>query len=99
MGAGVGNARIRNPFKSHFPGPLKGGEKTGTLVGTDLHFSGGGIEIGEWCVADSGIEGAIDTQWNYPTTVTVAFPQNEKYDIQKITVTPEDREFSFGRKT
>jgi hypothetical protein len=71
--------------------------QTPTLAGTDMHFSGGGVEIGEWKVNDGGIEGKIETRWNYPVNVTVAFPQGEKYEVQEVTVTPESRKFSLGR--
>ena len=51
--------------------------KTPTLVGTDLHFSGGGVEIKEWKVSNTKVEGEIETEWNYPVKITVAFPKNQ----------------------
>lgn len=73
--------------------------QTPTLAGTDMHFSGGGVEIGTWQIINNGVEGTINARWDYPTNITVVFPHNEKYDIQKITVTSENKTFSFGSKT
>ena len=44
------------------------------LAGTDLHFSGGGVEIADWRVAPDGVDGRIDTHWQVPVKLTVAFP-------------------------
>jgi hypothetical protein len=48
------------------------------LAGTDLHFSGGGVEMTSWKILDRRVEGQIDTQWRYPVKVTVAFPAENK---------------------
>ncbi|MBN2411662.1 alpha-galactosidase [candidate division KSB1 bacterium] len=65
------------------------------LVGTDLHFSGGGVEISRWNVKNNYIEGAIDTQWLYPVTVSAVFPARnaDEFILQKITVQPGQRNF------
>ncbi|MBT7304628.1 MAG: hypothetical protein HN849_34175 [Victivallales bacterium] len=43
------------------------------LLGTDLHFSGGGVEIAEWRVSSEGkVTGTLDTPWECPVTITGA---------------------------
>jgi len=68
------------------------------LAGTDLHFSGGGVEISEWCVKNNQIEGSIDTQWLYPVRISAVFPaQNSEGYIQKtINVKPGQRKFRIN---
>jgi len=52
--------------------------KKPVLAGTDLHFSGGGVEITEWNTLNGNIKGKIETDWNYPVQITAAFPDNHK---------------------
>ena len=52
--------------------------KLPVLAGTDLHFSGGGVEIDTWQSCRYSVEGKIETEWNYPVRVAVAFPSNNK---------------------
>ena len=48
------------------------------LAGTDMHLSGGGVEIASWQVAGKGeVSGRIETPWEYPVRLTVAFPDGE----------------------
>ncbi len=59
------------------------------LVGTDLHFSGGGVEIEEWNHSHNSVDGKIKTEWNYPVKVSVAFPaDNSPGYVVKITRLP-----------
>ena len=56
------------------------------LAGTDLHFSGGAVEISEWHVQDHRITGKVETGWDCPVTLYTAFPaDNESGCIIKIT--------------
>jgi alpha-galactosidase len=68
---------------------------TPVLTGTDLHFSGGGIEIKEWKVSHDRIKGKIQTDWYYPVNVSVAFPSDNQnnYLLETITIQPGQRVF------
>ena len=65
------------------------------LSGTDLHFSGGGVEISEWQPDDKGIAGAIDTEWRYPVKVSAVFPvdNNEGYRLVSVVLSPGQKKF------
>jgi len=56
------------------------------LTGTDLHFSGGGVEIVDWNVTNEFISGKIETEWNYPVKLSVAFPVYGKDDYVQKTI-------------
>ncbi len=45
-----------------------------TLIATDLHYSGGGVEIESWQVNRNEIKGRLSTRWDGPVNLTVAFP-------------------------
>ena len=66
---------------------------TPTLAGTDLHFSGGGVEVADWQVLKNGVEGQIETRWWYPVKVSVAFPQDDGFDVKVAEVSSENRFF------
>jgi len=45
------------------------------LAGTDMHLSGGGVEIAAWQVtSDREVSGMVETPWDYSVQLTVAFP-------------------------
>ena len=71
--------------------------RTSTLAGTDLHFSGGGVEIAEWHVGTDGVEGLVETRWDYPVMVSVAFPKGETFEVRTVTTLPGSRRFKLGR--
>jgi len=58
------------------------------LAGTDLSFSGGGIEVAEWQPELGGghVSGRIDTDWDFPVRVAVAFPSGEGCQVVETTV-------------
>jgi hypothetical protein len=57
------------------------------LAGTDLHLSGGGVEVAAWQVmSHGGVSGAIDTPWDYPVHLTVAFPSKTGWVTATDTV-------------
>ena len=69
-------------------------KKTPVLVGTDLHFSMGGVEISRWKAEGSTVAVTLDTEWQYPVRVTAAFPKvNGGYEMQGITVHPGQKDF------
>ena len=45
------------------------------LAGTDLSFSGGGVEVVEWRPGEREAAGRVATDWDYPCRVRVAFPR------------------------
>lgn len=66
------------------------------LAGTDLNFSGGGVEIAKWKVnGDNSIEGKIKTEWDYPVRITVAFPSEDSkgYKLKTEVVRPLQKYF------
>lgn len=71
------------------------------LAGTDLHFSGGGVEVAQWRTEGSSLaEGKIETRWNYPVRVTVAFPADNAAGFVAGTALVEagQKEFSLQRQ-
>ena len=70
---------------------------TAVLAGTDLHFSGGGVEVSRWQVTANGVEGEVDTHWPLPVRLTVAFPSKEGYVTAQTTVEPGKRTFCIER--
>ncbi|MCF6175304.1 MAG: alpha-galactosidase [Victivallaceae bacterium] len=57
------------------------------ILGTDLHFSGGGVEIKNIDITATAIFGQLETKWNYPVKITAAFP-GKKIAIVSATVFP-----------
>lgn len=73
--------------------------KDPVLAGTDLHFSGGGVEISEWNRLGGKVEGAIKTRWNYPVKVTIVFPaENEKgFRAETIRIEAGEKNFTWPK--
>ena len=67
------------------------------LAGTDLHFSGGGVEVAEWQAGEEGVTGRIETRWDYPVRVTVAFPKDGGFAVNTVVVEPGQRSFRMER--
>ena len=70
------------------------------LTGTDLHFSGGGVEIEEWQVlSDGSIKGKLKTDWVKPVKITAAFPSdNDKgYEVIEQIVMPKQKIFFISK--
>ena len=72
--------------------------KTPALAGTDLHFSGGGVEIERWQTTKDSVTGAIDTPWNTPVRVTAAFPSEFGYVERSVVVEPGKKGFRIERR-
>lgn len=72
--------------------------RTPVLAGTDLHFSGGGVEIEEWNLSGSSVEGKVLTEWNYPVKVSVAFPANNNkgFILKSMVVEPGKKLFKIS---
>ena len=71
--------------------------QTPVLVNTDLHLSGGGVEVTDWKTGDGRIAGRISTRWNYPVRITVAIPEPGEpgYKTEIITLAPGEQDFSL----
>jgi hypothetical protein len=69
------------------------------LAGTDLHFSGGGVEIEKWHLQKNRIRGKIYTEWNYPVNVYVAFPatNDDGYKLKTVSIQPGQKLFFIER--
>ena len=67
------------------------------MAGTELHFSGGGVEIATWNATPAGIDGTIDTRWDYPVVVTAAFPDADSCLLQRVTLNPGQRDFHIDK--
>ncbi len=70
------------------------------LVNTDLHFSGGGVEISDWKTDGREITGTINTRWNYPINIIIAFPDkgDKGYSTEIINIPAGERNFSLSYK-
>jgi len=68
------------------------------LAGTDLHFSGGGVEIAEWKLVGNKVEGRIKTPWKYPVKITAAFPSGDSYQLKSTVVAPGEEYFQISVK-
>jgi hypothetical protein len=70
------------------------------LTGTDLHFSGGGVEIKEWQLQNNTINGKIQTEWNYPVNIYVAFPAKNDagYILKTVNIQPGQKSFFVERQ-
>ena len=60
--------------------------KTPVLAGTDLHCSGGAVEVAAWSAETEEVSGHIETRWDYPTRVSVAFPTDSGFRLGTATV-------------
>ena len=67
------------------------------LAGTDLHFSGGGVEVTAWNARATEVEGRIETGWDYSVRVTVAFPEKSGFVVGSTTVKPGEHRFHIGK--
>ena len=63
------------------------------ILGTDLHLTGG-RELSNVTIEPGRITGAVDTKWQWPVTITAAFPAPDAPKVAQCTVMPPDREFA-----
>ena len=71
--------------------------RTPALGGTDLHFSGGGVEVVEWSAEPGAVSGRLETGWDYPVRVTAAFPADDGCVVGTTVVPVGGTEFSIPR--
>lgn len=68
------------------------------LVSTDLHFSGGGVEIKEWRAEEDAVHGRVETLWKVPVAVTAAFPlPGGRYHLARTVVPAGQHSFVIRR--
>jgi hypothetical protein len=65
------------------------------LAGTDLHFSGGGVEISSWQTDGATVSGTLDTGWDRPVNISVAVPAGDGFEIRTVTVEAGEKDFSL----
>ena len=70
---------------------------TAALVGTDLHDSGGGVEIAQWQATAHEISGRIETRWDYAVRITAAFPDGDGAALASALVPAGQQEFRINR--
>ena len=64
--------------------------KKTVIIGTDLHFSGGGIELADISIIDNSISGKVKTDWDYPVEITAAFPKETGISTRTIKAEPNN---------
>jgi hypothetical protein len=67
---------------------------TPVLAGTDLHFSGGGVEIAEWATCGDHARGRIQTRWPGEVRMTIATPSDDGWVTTIATASPDAPSFS-----
>ena len=60
--------------------------ETPVIMGTDLHITGGAVELADITTQANEISGSIITNWNYPVMVTAAFPYKDGFKEEKTIV-------------
>ena len=88
---------VRQPHTSRLLRIAPWDGKIPVLAGTDLHFSGGGVEIAAWEVGDDAVAGQIETRWDHPLRVHAAFPTDGGYAVNTAIVTPDQRTFRIAQ--
>lgn len=68
------------------------------LLGTDLHFSGGGCEIEELKSTENSISGRISTKWEYPIKVSGIFPVKTGVATASVSVPAGSEDFNINLK-
>ncbi len=58
------------------------------ILGTDLHFSSGGVELAGVRIEADAIHGRLETRWNYPATISAGFPTADGPRMVRCQVAP-----------
>ena len=61
-------------------------KKTPIIIGTDMHLTGGGVEITQAIIDKTSISGTIQTAWHYPTRITAIFPDGDQPSVKTTEV-------------
>ena len=65
------------------------------LLGTDLHLTGGGCELTDLRFEPRSVCGRVETSWEYPVRVTVAFPGDPAPEVVSRTIPSGQSEFEI----
>ncbi len=63
------------------------------LLGTDLHLSGGGVEIAQWQVHNQSIQVRLDTPWQRAVTFSLGVRSQNQLCVHRFTIPSDCREF------
>jgi hypothetical protein len=98
LGLHSGNATLHMEVPAHGTRVLRIAEwkNRPMIIGTDLHLSGGGVELVDVQTTDSGITGRVETPWKVPVTITALFP-DEEGPSPVSTVVNAEGEFTLSR--
>ena len=77
--------------------PLKNTEEQVIFLGTDLHHSGGGVEIASWRSSHNTACGTLDTPWiQYPVRISAARIAEGNAEVRTVILEPGRRDFSLN---
>lgn len=65
-------------------------KKMPVIIGTDMHLTGGGVEITKAIIDKTSISGTIQTTWDYPTKITAIFPDGDQTSMKTTAVLGPD---------
>ena len=71
--------------------------RTAVLAGTDLHLSGGGVEIASFHADANAAHGVVETGWPVNVRLVIAFPAPDGMTSASTIVPPGHRRFHLER--
>lgn len=66
------------------------------LLGTDLHLSGGGVEIDHLTREESWLTGSIDSPWRLPVAISIGVRLNGRLTLIRHTIEHDHPHFKIG---
>jgi hypothetical protein len=69
--------------------------KDPVILGTDLHLTGGGVELKEIKIRKNEISGKVETKWDYPISITAGFPYQGKLKAVNLKLEPKTINFQI----
>jgi len=66
------------------------------ILGTDMHLTGGGVELADVVLQDKRITGRVDTQWRYPVRVTAGFSDGAGLTLRTLVVGADEPFFEIA---
>ncbi|MEG7530095.1 MAG: alpha-galactosidase [Hungatella sp.] len=58
------------------------------IAGTDVHLAGGAYELYDVTMTETEVRGRVETNWEYPVTVTAIFPDGKEGRLRQCCVLP-----------
>lgn len=68
------------------------------LLGTDLHLTGGGLELQDVLVGVDSLAGRVAYRRTLPVTITAGFPEGGSLAVRQVMVPPDTDEFIVRRQ-